>query len=229
MQIFDPLDGRRIQSNNSMYSNKIETYKQKLKLTSRQREILIGLLLGDGCLETQNHGVTYRLKIEHGAMQKDYVDWLYESYKDWVLTPPQIKQKKAGETTTENVWFNTVSHIALRYYGKQFYPEGKKVVPRFIGRLLKPLTLAVWFMDDGSLKSKDHRALILNTQGFTIKELEILQKGLKERYSIEAQQRKQKDGIQLMITGESAVEFRWIISPYLLPQFNYKLGKLGLT
>jgi len=210
-----------------MYSKKIETYKQKLKLTSQQREILVGLLLGDGHLETQNNGLTYRLKIEHGAIQKDYVDWLYEIYKDWVLTPPQIKQKKTGEIITENVWFNTVSHIAMRYYGKQFYQKGKKILPKYISRLLKPLTLAIWFMDDGSLKSKDHRALILNTQGFIIKEIEMLQKGLKEKYSIEAQQRNQKDGIQLLMVGESAKEFARIISPYLLPQFNYKLGKLN--
>ena len=211
-----------------MHSNEIETFKQRLKLTSRQREILVGLLLGDGCLETQNNGVTYRLKIEHCLAQNDYVNWLYDIYKDWVMTPPQIKQKN-GETITQNVWFNTVSHIALRYYGKQFYPQGKKILPKYISRLLKPLTLAIWFMDDGSLKSKDHRTLILNTQGFTIKEVEMLQKALKDKYSIEAQLRKQKDGTQLMMVRESAVEFARIISPYLLPQFAYKLGKIGLT
>jgi recombination protein RecA len=212
-----------------MNSNKIKIYKQKLRLTSRQREILVGLLLGDGHLETQNEGITYRLKIEYCVIQKDYVGWLYENFKDWVLTPPQVKQKKSGQAITENLWFNTVSHIALRYYGKQFYQNGRKIVPKNISKLLKPLTLAVWFMDDGSLKSKDHRALILNTQGFNINEIEILQNGLKRIYSIESQMRNQKDGVQIMMVGDSAIEFSRIISPYLLPQFHYKLGKIGLT
>ena len=46
------------------HSRDIEEYKQHLKLTRTQREVLVGLLLGDGHLETQNGGRTYRLKIE---------------------------------------------------------------------------------------------------------------------------------------------------------------------
>lgn len=209
-----------------MRSNQIEKYKQGLKLTPKQREILIGLLLGDGHLETQNDGLTYRLKIEHCQAQKDYVKWLYNNFREWVLTPPQEKIKEINHIAVKNIWFNTVSHISFRYYGSQFYCHKRRKVPKYIGKLLKPLTLAVWFMDDGSLKSREHKALILNTQGFNKEDIERLRTGLEKHYQIEAQLRKQADGIQLLIARDSAIRFVKVIKPYLLPYFYYKLGKL---
>lgn len=41
------------------------------KLTEQQREITVGLLLGDGHLETRTNGRTYRLKVEHSEEQID--------------------------------------------------------------------------------------------------------------------------------------------------------------
>lgn len=209
-----------------MRSKAIEERKKKLFLTSNQREIIVGLLLGDGCLETQNTGRTYRLKVEHGASQSKYVDWLYRQFVDWVLTPPQMKDKA---DQSQNVWFQTISHPALRFYAQQFYVNGRRQVPRIIAKLITPLGLAVWFMDDGSLKSKDHRALILNTHCFSSADLSLLQKVLLIRFDIEAQFRHQKDGTQLLLTEPSASRLAEIIQPYLLPEFWYKLGKVGLT
>ncbi len=47
-----------------MYSREIKNRKKHLKLLEKQSEILVGLLLGDGHLETQKKGRTYRLKME---------------------------------------------------------------------------------------------------------------------------------------------------------------------
>ena len=59
-----------------MRSRAIEDYKAGLQLSSMQREVLVGLLLGDACLETQNGGRTYRLKIEQSTRQELYVQHL---------------------------------------------------------------------------------------------------------------------------------------------------------
>jgi len=60
-----------------MRLKEIEDYKKNLKLSSLQREIIVGLALGDGHLETLNEGKTYRLKVEHSLKQREYLDWLY--------------------------------------------------------------------------------------------------------------------------------------------------------
>ncbi len=210
-----------------MRSKKIEEQKSLLRLNKKQRSILIGTTLGDGHLETQNMGLTYRLKIEHSVKQAFYVDWLYEQFKDWTTTPPKSKRKVLNNVELENYYFQTLSVGQFRFYAQKFYVNGRKVVPSQIGHWLTPLAIAVWFMDDGSAKSKDHRALILNTQGFTRKDIEILRKALVDKYNIEAVFRTQKDGLQLIIVGESAERFYKLVQPHMLPGFEYKFGAIG--
>lgn len=210
-----------------MYTNKIESYKKTLKLTSRQRQIIIGKLLGDGHLETGNQGKTYRLKIEHSWRQKEYVDWCYQELKDWVLTKPQIKKQMVQGKVYSKYWFNTLSHGSFRFYAHQFYDQGKKVVPRLIHRWLTPLSLAVWFMDDGSIKSAHHKARIINTQGFDIQENKRLIKVLRDNFGLFAKLRKQKEGYQIMILAESADQFFNLIKELVIPSMNYKLQGLG--
>src|SRR3989344_7294825 len=112
-----------------MRSKEIELYKNKLKLSDYQKEVLVGLLLGDGHLETQNSGRTYRLKVEHTYWQKDYTDWLYKVFQEWVLTAPQEKQQTVNSVVYRKYWFSTVSHGAFRFYAQQFYENRRKVLP----------------------------------------------------------------------------------------------------
>src|SRR3989344_6680836 len=130
-----------------MRTKQIELYKEKLKLSDYQKEVLIGLLLGDGHLETQNNGRTYRLKIEHTYWQKDYTNWLYKIFQEWVLTPPQEKQQIVSGVVYKKYWFSTVSHGAFRFYAQQFYNK-HKILPKLINKWLSPIVMAIWFMDD---------------------------------------------------------------------------------
>lgn len=213
-----------------MRSTEIEAYKKTLKLTEKQRSIIAGTLLGDGHLETQNGRKTFRLKIEHTSSQKAYSAWLYEQLQEWVRTPMSEKQKTLGKVIVTHNWFQTISVPQFRFYGLQFYDEqGRKKVPKLIRKLLTPLALAVWFMDDGSAKSKNHHALILNTHSFSRREIKLLQEALERRYQIESNIRTQKDGLQILITGEHAQQFYEVIAPHMLPGFRYKLGALVNT
>jgi hypothetical protein len=212
-----------------MRSNAIEAYKTSLKLTDYQRQIIIGLLLGDGHLETSNNGRTYRLKIEHTYWQKEYTDWLYQIFKDWVLTPPQAKQQTVNGVSYKKYWFSTLSHGAFRFYAQQFYSHKHKILPKLIHKWLTPVVMAVWFMDDGSIKSKRHRALILNTQSFTLSECQRLARIIKDQFGVEMILRKQRNLHQLLVTSQTVEKFVEIINPYILPSMRYKLGILGNT
>jgi hypothetical protein len=212
-----------------MRSNEIELYKRSLKLSNRQRSIIIGTLLGDGHLETQNDGKTYRLKIEHSIKQSTYVDWFYREFQDWVLTQPKAKRKYLNGTELENYFFQTISVGQFRFYAKEFYKDKRKYIPSKIGRWLTPLAMAVWFMDDGSSKSKHHRAVILNTHCFKRSDIGLLQSALLKNYGIESSLRKQKEGLQILIVGKYAEQFYEIVRPYVLPDFNYKFGALVNT
>lgn len=199
-------------------------FKQKAgDMNENQRSIMIGTLLGDGHLETQNQGRTYRLKIEHSIKQKEYTDFLYQNFKSWVNDVPKEKNKIVKGKTYTNYYFQTRSVGEFRFYGQIFYnKDGKKVIPDFIDKLLSPLALAIWFMDDGSYKSKQHKALILNTQCFSKKDLRLLVNALEKSFNVEAKLRTQKEGHQLIIPRPE--RFIELIMPYLRKEFYYKLG-----
>lgn len=209
-----------------MHSNKIEHYKQALKLSDFQREVLVGTLLGDGCLETQNQGRTYRLKIEHSLSQKEYVDWKYKIFKNLVLSELRIRKFKAYGVERKNYCFSTLSIGALRFYAHQFYENKRKIVPKLINRMLTPLALAVWFMDDGSIKSSQHRALVIHAQSFAKDDLERIIQVLKRKFNISAVLRKRKDGSGYVIylLSETIKNFIDLTEPYILPSMKYKLG-----
>ncbi len=209
-----------------MRSSQIENYKKTLKLTELQKEVLTGTLLGDGCLETQNNGRTYRLKIEHSLQQKDYVDWKYKAFKDWVLTEPKVREHSSYGLVRNNYRFSTISNGSFRFYAQQFYKNGKKIIPKLISKLLTPLALAVWFMDDGSIKSKSHKALVIHSQGFDKIDLQRIIKILEDKFGIKSVLRKRQDGSGYIIylLSKTINKFISLIGEYILPAMKYKLG-----
>jgi len=192
------------------------------KINKIQKDIIIGKVLGDGHLETVNNK-TFRLKIEHSIKQKDYVDWLYDELYNLASNKPKIKKQIVQGKEYRKYWFNTGYSASFRFYYHQFYNNKKKVVPKLIHKWLTPLALAVWFMDDGSSKSKKHKAKILNTQSFDNLSLNRLQEALRRRYNIETKLRKQKEGYQIYILASEVDKFKAIIARYILPSFQYKL------
>ena len=215
-----------------MNSKILGSYKVGLTLSLRQREILVGTLLGDAHLETRDQGSSYRLKIEHALKQKEYVDWLYEQFKDWTHTAPQQRTRTSAwkaDVTYEHYWFTTLSASPLRFYGQQFYCQGKKVVPHKIDRWLTPLGLAIWYMDDGSIKSRTHSTVLFNTQGFNTASIARLQEVLLKKFGIKSTLRQQKEGKQIYLLSETINVFRQLIAPYILSSMRYKLPKVWLT
>lgn len=206
-----------------MNTNEIREYKKTLKLTEVQRSILIGTLLGDGHLETQDKGKTYRLKIEHQAQQRDYTEWLYSQFKEWTRSGI-YKKLKAGK---EYVGFNTYSHGAFRFYAQQFYVERKKKIPKIISKLLDSVSLAIWFMDDGSWKSNKHNTFIIHTLGFAKNDLELVRQVLQKKFKIETKLHKQKEKYwRLYINSKSAKDFESIIKP-TTSLFDSMKAKMG--
>jgi hypothetical protein len=213
-----------------MHSKDIELHKNGLRLTREQREILVGILLGDACLETQNQGRTFRVKIEQSARHEPYVRHLHAVFGPWVLSPPRPRQGSASNGTLTCSWvFNTVSHESFRFYGHQFYVDGKKCVPKLIHRWLTPRGLAYWFMDDGSMKSKQSKGVILNTQAFSRPDVERLIEVLRTRFSLQAKLRRQNDGYQIYVSGCSYELFLGIVSPFMVADMRHKLPSARRT
>ena len=210
-----------------MNTKEIREVKKSLKLSDVQRSILVGTLLGDGHLETQDNGKTYRLKIEHQVAQRDYLEWIYNQFREWVRNGIRSRIKKNGY---EYVLFDTYSHGAFRFYAQQFYENRKKRIPKLIDVLMDPLVLAIWFMDDGSWKSFHHKTFIIHTLGFKKIDLESVQKILKRKFGLETSLHLQKKKYwRLYIKSESAKKFKDLIEPYTsqIPSMQNKMGNVN--
>ena len=212
-----------------MNSKFIDEFRSKINLSTEQKEIIVGLILGDGCLETQNEGKTYRLKIEQTSLHRDYVDWLYGKLQNLVLTEPREKIKRIREKTYCNYGFQTISCGSLRFFAHQFYDQNskKKKIPKIIGRLLSPLALTVWFMDDGQIKSKKHKALMINSQCFSRKDVGLLQEVLLKNFQIETTLRKDKQGFRIYLLSKTIQNFLAVIRSYIIPSMRYKIGRIN--
>ena len=199
--------------------------KKDLKISERQRELVVGLLLGDGHFETQNGGRTYRLKVEHGSAQKDYLIWLAREFQEWI--PSGWYEKQRGKKLVYG--FTTVSHESFRFYGAQFYQNSRKRIPPLIKKLISPLALAIWFLDDGSKKSSQHKSLVIHSLGYTKKDLVLAQESLKTRFNIESALHKQRnESFRLYFPYESARIIAQFVEPILqeVPLFAYKLENI---
>ena len=194
---------------------RLRILKNNLKLSKFQKEILVGLLLGDGCLERTKNSTGARLKVSQCLRQQELVWWLYQNFSSLVATLPKIYRNELR--------FNTLTHSCFKYFYDIFYPQGKKVVPDNIQGLLTPTAFAVWFMGDGSVKSRECRGRILNTQSFKRPDIERLIFLLKEKFNLISSIRKQKDGLQIYISAKSAEILNELLKDKILPYFNYKL------
>src|SRR3990167_5435937 len=99
------------------------------------------------------------LEINHCYAQRMLVDWMFSKFSSLVFTP----------------------------FYNQFYKNGKKIIPNDLK--LNSLSLAVWFMDDGS---KTYSSVYLNTQQFNLDEQIRLIGILENQFGIESTLNKDK-------------------------------------
>jgi hypothetical protein len=198
-------------------------YNVHMALTQLQKEILIGVLLGDGYIEPKDSRY-YRLQLKQAERKKEYVFWLYNHFTNLVRTAPKQRPD------TLQWYFSTRSLPELKEWQQLFYKERRKIVPKnIIEMLVSPVSLAVWYMDDGSMdyREKSHYSFTLSTDSFTIQEVGLLQKALLDNFgissSIQTPSSRGKKYTKLYIGKKSRELFVKIIAPHILPCFAYKM------
>ena len=196
------------------------------RLTLEQREVLVGILLGDANLQTESNGRTYRLRVTQAEQNRDYLFALYELFKPLVNTPPRLytyKPDKRTNNISKRWTFATTQHGCFRFYGKQFYVNGEKRVPPIIDKWLTPRGLAYWYMDDGAQKWKGRSlAVRLCTDGFRPDEVSKLAAILATKYDLKTSLQAKGHGLRIYISSDSYDNLRRVIYPHLLPSMLHK-------
>lgn len=195
---------------NSRYLREL---KESLQLSDLQRRILMGTLMGDGCLISNASKIRYRLQIEHCAKNKEYVFWKYEVFSNFVISPPKY-------TSVDSWKFRTMTHEEFLPVRELFYKDGIKILPKDLSFLFDPLVLAVWFMDDGGRLSE--QGCLLNIQNFADEEAILLQDFFHERLDIPVTLHRNHGRYRLYIPSRSVVDFFEMVKDYIRPEFRYK-------
>ena len=183
-------------------------------LSGVQQEIITGTLLGDGAMRCKTNAL---LEINHSVHQRSYVDWKYRHLQALVRTPPKLRKGNGDRIACR---FVTLSLPELTPYYRLFYESGKKRVPDVE---LTPLTLAVWFMDDGC---RSRNAVYLNTQQFDLESQERLVSALEEQWRIRATLNRDKTYRRVRISVDGTTRLRRLIEPHVLPELRYKLPQV---
>jgi len=207
-----------------------------MKLNEIQKDLIVGTLLGDGNLQT-NNGQTWRYRSLHKSLHLPYIEHKYSILKEFCTS--DIAYSEIVDFRTNNTYkryyFNTIFSDVFRFYGQHFYTKQGdfwvKRVPKDVKKYLTPRALAYWYMDDGALKWKGKsNGVRFCTDSFKKHEVELLGEALSINFQLKVTYQK-KDDILRIATSESSYFFlREAILDYLLPCMYYKFpdGKKGV-
>ena len=198
--------------------------KRRLRLKPRQESIVIGSLLGDGTMRVGHDAKNANFKIEHGAKFRDYVLWKWRAFKKWA--PSGIQQRFVsleGEKVTKSWWFRTFRHPILTQIHKQFYRNGKKIVPLNISEMLSPRSLATWYMDDGNLNGG--KTSSISTHAFDPKDIQLLIEALDQNFGLRAKAYQDGGrGLRMYFNNTESRKLHKIIRPFMPPIMRYKVA-----
>jgi len=211
-------------------SSKVKEYKNSLiELTKYKKEAVIGLLLGDASLQSQNKGKTYRIKFEWGDRNKAYAMHVFQLFDEWILSQPHKKSRISPNGNIVINWgFQTISHEAFNHLADLFLKQKHKgIVENLILDHLTPRSLAYWFMDDGGKldynKNSKNYSVVLNTQSFTKLEVELMSEQISSKFNLLCEVRSNKNKKIIVIKNSSYQTFYKLIDSYLVNEMRYKL------
>jgi LAGLIDADG DNA endonuclease family len=120
-----------------------------LNLSKQQKDILVGLCLGELYIRKPNKNRNPWLRFEQGLLNKEYLYHLYDNFKEFCSTEPKIIHKTHDKITNKIrnlVYFTTRSLLCFNEFYDLFYHNGKIFVHLNIGELLTLIGLAYWIL-----------------------------------------------------------------------------------
>ena len=103
------------------------------------------------------------------------------------------------------------------------YKESKKFISSGVNRWFTERTLAIWYMDDGSV-SKSSGSVTFSTNSMSEEEVSILSSILKNKFNLDSNIYKTSKGIILCLNRINSLKMFSIISNYIHPSMSYKLN-----
>nr|AMB18963.1 ORF236 [Pseudococcomyxa simplex] len=194
--------------------------------TPYQRSVAVGTILGDSYL-TKNKS----LQVEHSTQQASYVGWKHSVFTDVagkISDVSRIHPKTGVGSVSKRFYTNKSFQDLEPLFYKVEGNKRRKVIPPGIGDLLDPVSLAVWYMDDGGKAQNTPKGAYINVSNFSEPERELLRDSVNMVFELKTRLHKAGGNNQwnIYVPAESYDKFIEIVSPTVsqIPEMIYKIG-----
>lgn len=191
-----------------------------------QEQMILGTLLGDSHF-TKN----YMLSFGHTEIQKDLVDIknkILGKFGSKLTTIPETEKIIKGKVAVSKKQYRVVSKSFHGHSNIDFrkfcYSKNKKTVTKEWLNSLTPISLAFWYMDDGTLsvsEGKNNKS-ILCTNCFTVEEQNLIIDFFR-KINIDCYYCEKRKNI--IFSPNDSKKFQTLIAPYIIPSMRYKLNE----
>lgn len=203
----------------------------KTKFTKESRNLLIGLLLGDGTISNNNV-----FKLSHCEAQRDFLAWKIQQLNEMAIRNNDIKSytSTCGYNTGKTVLYTQLNIIPfIKVLRKVVYQNGKKTFTRKLLNRLDARGIAIWYMDDGCINIRKVKG---RPCGFYIRistcepkeEVQTIIDYFKEVWDINFymfHEGKQLDSYSLCCGTKEGLKFITLVKPYVeqVPSMLHKI------
>lgn len=204
----------------------------KTKINKESRNLLIGLLLGDGTISNNNV-----FKVAHAEQYKDYVEWKIKQLNEHGIRNNGLKSyiKTKGFNIGGSVYYTQLNIIPfIKVLRRVVYKDKKIIGNRKLLNRLSPLEIAIWYMDDGHINIRRNKEGKIH--GFYIKistcepkeEVQVIIDYFKEVWSINFymfHEGKKEDSYSLCCGTKEGLKFIELVKPYVeqVPSMLHKI------
>jgi DNA polymerase-3 subunit gamma/tau len=213
-------------------------YTNRERITQRQRAVVMAAALGDGHVGLTGSKMRGRLRLAHGARQKEYLAYKAGLLGNLIQSAPRHDAGRGAYTKLGTYRVTTLSRPEIAQIHRDLYGgDGRKRITRAYLEQIDELGLALWYLDDGSLitsKNKYEKAgggtsvypatrSTFSTHCFTGEEIAETCQWLQERWGIESRMSRTSKGPVIWMTQVGTARLHQLIAPHVPPCMEYKL------
>ncbi len=201
--------------------DKILVRHKGLRFSSDLQDLLLGSMLGNGSIKQESKMAAY-FREEQAQGQKAYVKWKEKAFGKLCRKPSDNRH---------GYGFSTASLYEFGEMRAKFYSKNKRYKHVTTGLLeqLNPLSLAIWYQDDGTnnrqRRGKNKKTIYLHR--LTEKECRAFEAIFAKKFNLKCSIKYYPEGASSRIAfyGAEADKLEEIIRPYCHRSMAYKLTK----
>jgi hypothetical protein len=193
--------------------------EKNLSLTEKQKEFIVGSLLGDGHVSLGRKSA--RLEINHSFKQVEYLKWkkaIMGGFSNDIYNYNVVLQGKKHKVCG----LKTKSHTEFLEFRDMFYNKQVKHISEDVVKYFSDLSLAVLIMDDGTLKCK--RNIIVCSNCFDFNDHVIIKNILERKFKVRPKIIKARNNqLNLWFNKYNSKRISDIVYKHFIKEMRYKL------